>query len=398
MEKYVALFPGQGTQFVGMYRELIDRFKIAKDTMREAESITNINLMNISQNGPIRQLASQEIAHVTIVAFSVAAFRTYISLGMPKPAACIGHSLGEYSALVCAGGLSFKDALNIVQLRCKLGSEIRKETGSSMSVLDNVDVANVETLLKEYQIRNKEVYLACINSNKQITLSGKNKDLADFEQELHRNNSCNITPLFNSAPYHSPLMRSKEKEFDELLNQISFSELRYPVISNITGHPYENMKISKRYLKEHLCSTINWVDSIEYVRHRNITTAVDFSANNFFRNLLGTDANLDIYSFNGNDTVEKLKNRIVKDKGGLAEKMAELVLVQPALSNTHWEEYIKGYLELRRLSEEKDMSFEHLFELLKSCLEAKGISKKEQSMIINQFLDENGLTYFQVKN
>lgn len=396
MKKYAALFPGQGTQFIGMYRELVERFEIAKDTIREAEDITNLDIMDISQNGPIRRLATQEIAHITIVAFSVAAFRTFMSLGMPAPAACIGHSLGEYAALVCAGGMSFKDALNIVQLRCKLGSEVKRETGSSMSVLDNVNISNVIQLLKKFQLMNKKIYLACVNSNRQVTLSGKNKDLTEFEQELCQNSQCKVTPLLNSAPYHSRLMKSKLNTFIEIIDKINFSELRYPVISNITGHPYKNMKISKKYLKEHLYSTINLVGSMEYITQRNITTVVDFSGNNFFRSLLENDFDMKIYSFNGNDTVNKIKEQITQSGMNLTEKIAELVLVQPALSSDNWNEFLNGYLELKELAKERNIALERSLKLMKSCLKAKGLPENEQHIIVQQFMDENGLTYFEI--
>lgn len=120
MQKMAVIFPGQGSQFVGMYKALYDEYEIVRQTINEAEQVTGISICELCFGGPLSVLSRPENAHVAIVAFGIAAFRVFVSVTGLIPKVCAGHSLGEYAALVCAGVIKFSDALKLVQKRCEI--------------------------------------------------------------------------------------------------------------------------------------------------------------------------------------------------------------------------------------------------------------------------------------
>jgi len=281
--KTAAIFPGQASQFIGMYKSMYEKYPLFRSTIREAEKVTEIPLTRYCFEGPLSQLSRAETAHAAILAFSVAAFRVYIEQSGIEPAFCAGHSLGEYAALVCAGALKFSDALELIQVRCKIAEDISERRKGGMSIIDGIETSKVQQQCYEYRKQGKLVYPACINTPLQTTVSGVQSDLIMLEQEFVAAGG-KTTPLMNSAPFHSPIMDDADmmNKYRDYIQNIEFSDFAYPVLSNYTGRTYQSKEEIVSNMLNHLIRPVQWVHNMKYLIGKGVDYFIDFSARNVF--------------------------------------------------------------------------------------------------------------------
>ncbi|MGN7759932.1 ACP S-malonyltransferase [Paenibacillus sp. 22594] len=281
------LFPGSGAQYKGMMRSLYESSRMVQDTLHEADDILGFELSRLMMEGSTVKL--NRIGHMlpAICVASVAHYRLYREQGGPLPAYMAGHSLGEYSALICSGALSFRDGLMLVRFRARLAEEVMEATGGAMSIMKSVDPAQVALLCLELQAEGQEVSIACHNSRSQIAVSGQDAALAELEQRVTEASTyAQISHLIGSAPYHCALMQPRAAEMTEELLKYNWSLPACQLLSNVTGRPYTSIQDMQELLAQQLYKPVLWQNSIMYLLENGVRTFIEMGPQNILKTLM----------------------------------------------------------------------------------------------------------------
>lgn len=260
MKKFAAIFPGQGSQFVGMFESFMDN-KIVADTFALANATLGYDLKELCLKGPESELNKTFITQPAILTASVAAYRAFEQKA-PSPIAYAGHSLGEYSALVCAGAMEFEDALLLVQLRGqKMQEAVAAGEGAMAAVLglEDKDVIDVCTQVSQ---QGDGVWAANFNSTGQIVISGTAKGCQKAQELLEQKGAKKVVMLSVSAPSHCPLMQSAADALQEALDKINLKDIQTPVFANSTASAVYKVEDIKKALIVQLTGPVRWVESV----------------------------------------------------------------------------------------------------------------------------------------
>lgn len=257
------IFPGQGSQYVGMGSDLYEQYPQVKDIYYRADEILGFDLSCVSFKGPEEQLKQTFITQPAIFVHSVA----LVSLISAKiSASCTaGHSLGEYTALYYAGALNFEDCLRLVKKRGALMQEAGEEQKGTMAAIIGLDEIIVDSICKEAS-NEGVVQIANLNSPGQIVISGSVSGVRKAMGLSKLNKAKMVKELVVHGAFHSPLMEPAKKKFKEALDNAKFNKVRIPVYSNVTGKPITeqtNPDEIKELLYEQLTSSVRWHESIK---------------------------------------------------------------------------------------------------------------------------------------
>lgn len=249
------MFPGQGSQKKGMGGELFDEF----DTLtKKADDILGYSIKELCLQDPRRELNDTQFTQPALYVVNAFSFLKKIRETGNKPDFVIGHSLGEFNALLAANCFDFEDGLRIVQKRGELMSKARN---GSMAAIVNGTRQQIEDILSSNNLTN--IDFANYNTHSQFVISGLKKEI-DASEKLFRNTDMSFYPLNTSGAFHSRFMESAKDEFRAFLQRIKFNNLTLPVISNVTARPYEKDKIVDT-LTDQISNAVRWVESIEYL-------------------------------------------------------------------------------------------------------------------------------------
>ena len=273
---FSVIFPGQGSQLVGMGKEFFDKFDLVKDLFKEADNILDAPLTKIILEGPKEELDLTVNAQPSIFLVSYSIFQVIkkeFNIDLNKAKYFSGHSLGEYSALSCAGYLNFSDTIKLLRARGKaMQDAVPRGEGGMVAVLGStVDI--IEKILKDHENYNT-VEIANDNSDGQIVLSGKNVDLDKLIEVLKKNNIKNIK-LPVSAPFHCKLMNRATEVMKKEIETLNFQDSNISLISNVTANEIANKNELKELLIKQVENRVRWRESIINMIEKNINQFIE---------------------------------------------------------------------------------------------------------------------------
>ena len=306
---FSVIFPGQGSQIVGMGKDLYDRYEIVKKLFKEADEALGVNLSKIIFEGPKEELDLTINTQPAIFLISYSIFKLAkeeFNKDLSKAKFFAGHSLGEYSALSCAEYLKFSETIKILRVRGDaMQNSVPFGEGGMIAILGSkIDV--IEKILKDNQ--NKfNVEIANDNSEGQIVISGKTKDLENLTEILKENSIKNLK-LPVSAPFHSKLMNKATNIMKKEIDKLNFQDGNNILISNVTAKEIENKDDLKKLLIEQIESRVRWRESVIYMISKGIKQFVEIGPGKVLSGLVKRiDRQIEINTINDENDIKNLK-------------------------------------------------------------------------------------------
>ena len=273
MKRIAFMFPGQGSQTVGMGKELYETYPEIRNIYEQANDSLGKNLMNLMFNGPEEELTQTENAQPALLLSSSVVSTLLLKEGI-QPTVTVGHSLGEYSALVAANSLSLDDALPLVAARGKLMEEAFPKGQGSMAAVLGLSQQEIKEALQE--LNSEEIVdMANLNCPGQIVISGTKQGLELAEPILKNAGARRVILLNVSGPFHSRLMRSASEHFAKKLDNIKFENAKLPVYANVTASAVTEKEEIRKLLVEQLYSPVRFEESIKNIIAEGIDAFVE---------------------------------------------------------------------------------------------------------------------------
>lgn len=256
------VFPGQGSQSLGMLAELGAQYPLVIDTFREASEALGYDLWALTQNGPEEQLNQTDKTQPAILTASIALWRLWLAEGGARPAFVSGHSLGEYSALVAAGSLSLGDAVKLVKRRGELMQEAVPAGQGAMAAILGLDDAVVVGICAE-AAQGEVVSAVNFNSPGQVVVAGAKAAVGRAMEACKAAGAKRALPLPVSVPSHCELMRPAAERFAESVNAIDWQVPQIPLVQNVSAAVAADLDTLKRDLLEQLYKPVRWVECVQ---------------------------------------------------------------------------------------------------------------------------------------
>ena len=303
---FSVIFPGQGSQLVGMGRELQDKYSLVQNLFKEADEALEFSLSNLILNGPKDELDLTENTQPAIFLLSYSIFKLIeeeFGVNLSKANYFAGHSLGEYSALASAKALSFTDTLKILKIRGKaMQNSVPKGAGGMVAVLGS-KIEIIENIIKENQSK-YECYIANDNSEGQIVLSGNISDIEKIMIDL-KAASIKSIKLPVSAPFHCRLMNKATVVMREEIQKLSFEEPKNTLISNVTGKEILNVNELKDLLIKQIESRVRWRESVLLMIEKGITQFIEIGPGKVLSGLIKRiDKNVKVSAINTEEDIK----------------------------------------------------------------------------------------------
>ena len=309
------LFPGQGSQIVGMGSEFYNNFKIVKKIFSEADEKLNFPISKVILEGPEDQLQLTQNTQPAILTVSYSIFKVLkneFNFDFKKFKYFAGHSLGEYSALVCSDALNFDDALYLLNERGKAMQEAVPVGQGSMVAVLGAKINEVINLIQTRDIKNGICEIANDNAEGQVIISGDKVSVEKFQTTLKEKKIKSI-PLKVSAPFHCSLMKPAADTMKEKINNIKFNNPTIEIVNNVTAKPEKNAENIKRLLVKQIFSTVKWRESIINMSKANVTNYIEIGPGKVLTGMAKrTIKNVNCFSINSIADIKNLNNEFKK--------------------------------------------------------------------------------------
>ncbi|WP_163121078.1 ACP S-malonyltransferase [Acinetobacter portensis] len=315
--KTAFVFPGQGSQKVGMLAEIAEQFSSVQETFAEASAAVGFDLWHIAQTG--EGLDQTEFTQPVLLTASVALWRVWLELGGVVPKYLAGHSLGEYSALVAAGALSLGDAAKLVNLRGKLMQSAVPQGQGAMAAILGLDDAKVIELCEQVNVQGRgSVEAANYNAKGQVVIAG-DKTLVEAVMESAKENGGKAIGLPVSVPSHCSLMKPAAEQFAEALEQTAIELPGIPVIQNVNAAIATDVTQLRQALTAQLYQSVQWTKTLQYLQDEGVEYIVECGPGNVLANLAKRLPNIEkAFPLDTKGRLEDALNTILVAEGKIA--------------------------------------------------------------------------------
>ena len=306
---FSVIFPGQGSQIVGMGKEFFDKYEIVKKLFQEANNVLNFDITKMILDGPKEtlNLTANTQPAIFLVSYSIyKVIKEKFNINLNNAKYFAGHSLGEYSALSCAGYLDFSQTIKILRIRGEaMQNSVPKGEGGMLAVL-GTKIDEIEKILKDNE-KNFRAQIANDNSDGQIVLSGRNIDLENLSNFLKDIKIKNIK-LPVSAPFHCDMMADATKIMRNELDKIQFIESKNKLISNVTANEVQGVKNLKGLLISQIEKRVRWRESVINMINSGVNEFIEIGPGKVLAGLIKRiDRNVKITSINNESDIEGLR-------------------------------------------------------------------------------------------
>lgn len=304
------VFPGQGSQYVGMGQDLYKEFPTARRTFEESSEVLGLDMAKLCFEGDSKDLRLTENTQPAILTVSVAAWLVLDEETGIKADFLAGHSLGEYSALVASGGLDFKDAVLVVRKRGEYMQAAVPDGVGAMAAILGLSKEKVEEACREASQDGLIVSPANFNAPGQVVISG-NKEAVEEACALAKSNGAKRAVLLEvSAPFHCALMNTVAKKLEEVLSQVDIFELEVPVVSNYEAKPNKDSSRVKTLLIDQVANPVRWDESVNMLYESGVREYVEIGPGNVLSGLIKrTVSNVSVLNFEKIEQLSLLKER-----------------------------------------------------------------------------------------
>ena len=303
------MFPGQGSQSVGMGADLYKNFKLVKKIFKQADEKLNFHLSKIILDGPENELKLTKNTQPAIMTLSFSIYKLIVEefgIDIKDTKYFCGHSLGEYSALVSIGTLTFEDALYLLHERGKSMQEAVPEGHGAMLAVLGLKLEDIEKLIKETKVKGI-CEIANDNSDSQVILSGEKKTIDEISGILKKNKKKSIF-LPVSAPFHCSLMKSAAEKMKDKIFKTNFKKPNKEIISNVTARPVADTEIIKKLLIDQISSKVRWRESLLYMVENGVDEFIEIGPGKVLSGLTKRiSGNINVKSINTIEDIKSLK-------------------------------------------------------------------------------------------
>ena len=309
------LFPGQGSQIVGMGSEFYENFDIVKTIFKEADEKLNYNISKIILEGPENELQLTQNTQPAILTVSYSIFKVLkeeFGFEFKNFSYFAGHSLGEYSALVCAKSLSFNDAVYLLNERGKAMQEAVPVGKGSMLAVLGIKAEELNNMIKNINLKEGVCEIANDNANGQIIISG-DKDSVQSIQNLLKEKKIKTIPLKVSAPFHCSLMKPAAEIMKNKINKVKFNDPIFEIINNVTARVEKNSNTIKDLLINQIYSTVRWRESLINMEYAGVKNFIEIGPGKALIGMVKrTIKNSNCFSINSIADIKKIENEFKK--------------------------------------------------------------------------------------
>ena len=307
------VFPGQGSQYLGMARDFYDNFEAAKNVFKTVEECTKIKIKEIIFNNSENLLDITEYTQICVFTASMAIFEVFKevfgdNIKNSNIEFVLGHSLGEYTALTASNSLSIEDCAKLLTTRGKLMQDAFEVNKSGMAAVIGLDCVKVEMLIDKYSI---DINIANDNAPGQVVISGIVESIKKSEVFLLNNGAKKIVYLNVSAAFHSKLMKTAEEEMKKYLINTNFQNPEYQLISNFTGTASKEHSVILENLSKQMSNKVKWTDSIKLLEKMKVNNIIEIGPNKILTGLIRRiSKKFNLYNFNEVKDIGVIKNAI----------------------------------------------------------------------------------------
>ena len=268
------IFPGQGSQSIGMMNELAESSKLIQDTFTEASSALGYDLWELVTDGPAEKLNATEYTQPAMLTAGVATWRTWLEAGGSVPALMAGHSLGEYTALVCAGAMSFTDAVSLVSDRARFMQQAVPEGEGAMAAILGLDDDDVRKLCQE-NAADEVLQPVNYNAPGQVVVAGSASAVSRLVDNAKAAGAKRALQLPVSVPSHCALMQPASDRMSERLKEVTITQAQVPVIHNVNVQTASAEEQVRQLLARQISEPVRWVETINSMNEKGVTQLVE---------------------------------------------------------------------------------------------------------------------------
>lgn len=309
--KIALLFPGQGAQYIGMCKDLIKNYPVAAEIFEEAGDVLKLDIKRLVFQGTMEELTPLNPGQPIVVTASYALYRVLVQETGIIPFCGTGHSLGEISALIAAGGISFRDGVKFASMRGSIMYRAYSEKKGRTALILDLPEDVVEEEVKKINETVGFVSICCYNSPRQFVVSGEQNALRELDKTIKKINGelvpFSMIAMKVDAPFHCSLMDFIKTDINRELSSIEFKPLQWNVISTVTALPYESHLDIENNLTIQLVSAVKWRQAISYILSQDVSAVFEIGPQSTMKNLfMENKTKIKCYSFDDKEDKEKI--------------------------------------------------------------------------------------------